>query len=339
MNIYILNTLVTGFNSINILKRHLELHGVIGLSKRDATDKISGYRYLKQYCRENDLNFVELQSYSISNPNDKEKLLNLDIDILIAAGWQRLIPSWLIDHCKICVIGSHGSFHGITGGRGRSPQNWALLLGKKEFYISIFKIDKGIDSGPIIDTKKFVFSKLDDIRTSYYKVSWLTSHMIINNIKNGRILSGNFVKQEGKTRYLPQRLPGDGKIDWSRTSDEIYDFVRALTKPYPGAFSFIGKNKINIWRGIPFEIQDYSDTLTHGEIALTYANGDFLVKTGSSFFLVENYTMEFEESEYPLKEGMVLLSCDFNKQITEIIHRHYNKYPQLTISDDIADLQ
>jgi methionyl-tRNA formyltransferase len=336
MKIYILNTLEIGINSINILKKNLDISGVIGLSERDDSDKISGYKYLKRYCHDNNLQFIEVESYTLSSHSDKEKLLNLNIDILIVSGWQRLIPSWLIGHCNECVIGSHGSVHGITGGRGRSPQNWALLLGKKEFYISIFKIDEGIDSGSIIDTKSFVLSELDDIKTSYYKVSWLTSHMIIDSINNKRLFAENAVKQEGEARYLPQRLPEDGEIDWSRTSKEIYDFIRALTKPYPGAFSYIGKEgKIVIWKGIPFEINDNSCAFKYGEIVKLYDNSDLLVKTGDSFLLIDDYT---GSSEGCIREGSILLSRCFEDQISNIIDRHYRKYPQLILSDDILSL-
>lgn len=338
MKIYILNTLELGVNSTDILKKHLEIDGVIGLSERDPTDKISGYIYLKQHCQENNFEFIEVEDYRLSSPKDKARLLKLDIDILIVSGWQRLIPEWLINHCKICVIGSHGSAREITGGRGRSPLNWALMLGMKEFYVSIFKIDKGIDSGVVLDTKKYALSELDDIRTANYKASWLTAHMIIKNIKNGQTSSNNFLNQKGEPRYLPQRLPKHGEIDWTRNSDEIYNFIRALTKPYPGAFNYVGKNKIIFWKGFPFEMKNYSDKFEQGEIVSIYANENFLVKTGDSFLLIQEYHIESEDHNFAIKEGTIFLSADFNTQIGEIVNAHYSKYPDLLISDDILRL-
>lgn len=240
MNIYVLSTLEMGIDVTDILKKSLKIQGLIGLSERQQTNAISGYRYLKGYCDDNNFSFIEMDNYSLSNPKDKEKLLSLDIDILIVAGWQRLIPKWLIEHCKICAIGSHGSAYGITGGRGRSPQNWALLTGRKEFYISIFKIDEGADSGQIIDTRKFVLSDLDDIKTSYYRTNWLIANMIVENVNKQKISGLSFQEQQGEPQYLPQRFPEDGEIDWSRMSHRIYNSVRALTKPYPGAFSYVG---------------------------------------------------------------------------------------------------
>jgi len=338
MNIYILNTLEIGISSIDMLKKHLKICGVIGLSERERSDKISGYKYLKQYCYDSSLAFIEVQSYSLSNKDDKDKLLNLNIDFLVVTGWQRLVPTWLIEHCKKCIIGAHGSVHGITGGRGRSPQNWALLMGKKEFYISIFKIDAGIDEGPVIDTRKFVLSEVDDIKTSYYKVSWLTTQMIVDYISNISSLSEIGVVQEEHARYLPQRLPEDGEIDWTRTTKEIYDFIRALTRPYPGAFSLLGKNKITIWRGRPFVVEDHSHAYKYGQIVKLYPNGDFIVKTMDSFLCVEDYSASLEGGDECLKEGDVLSSCCFEDQMVNIIDRHYKKYPQLTLSDDILNL-
>lgn len=92
-----------------------------------------------------------------------------------------------------------------------------------------------------------------------------------------------------------------------------------------------------IWKGRPFETQDKSSSKC-GEIAKIYSNGDFLVKTGDSFFLVDDFSVSPEGHEPGLKEGCVLSSCNFKKQITDIIERHYKKYPQLILSDDILNL-
>ena len=72
------------------------------------------------------------------------------------------------------TLGVHGSCDGILKGRGRSPQNWALLMGKTSFDLSIFKISKGVDSGAILATKKVYLDDKDSIFDSYLKCS-LTS--------------------------------------------------------------------------------------------------------------------------------------------------------------------
>lgn len=332
MNIYILNTLDTGLDTVNILKKELDIKGMIGLSERNPGDTISGYRYMNSYCKDSGFDFVEVQSYVLAKPQDKSLLLSLDIDILIVCGWQRLIPAWLIEHCNICVIGAHGSMHGITKGRGRSPQNWALILGAKEFYISIFKIDPGIDSGDIIDTRKYELTVFDDIRTSYYKVCFLVARMIIENINSGKIKAGKFSRQEGESTYLPQRLPEDGQLDWNRTASEIYNFVRALTAPYPGAFTFKDGIKLSIIKGRPFCCDDILSSQP-GEIVKIFSDGNFLVRTADAFLLVEEYILE--DNNVILAENDVLFSCNYKKQMQTIISRHQEKYPDLPLCSDI----
>jgi len=335
MNIYILNTLAIGQDTSLLLLKQLDIRGIIGLSERQPGDAISDYLYQKEFCKKTGVDFVEASSYTLSDERDKAKLLSLDIDVLIITGWQRLLPDWLIQHCKLCIIGSHGSPFGITQGRGRSPQNWALILGAKEFYISIFKIDKHIDSGDIIDTQKFPLTLFDDIRTSYYKVSWLTAHMIAENIKNGNIARGQFTLQkETHASYFPQRLPEDGQIDWHRSSIDIYNFIRALTKPYPGAFSKCGQSVLKIWKAIPFEVKE-AGSAEPGEIVKIFNKGELLIKTGDGFILASEYEAK---DNAVLTEGLILESLPFKENMERIIRRHRTKYPELRISDEILKL-
>ena len=89
LKIYILNTLDIGIDVANTLRRHLDVKGMIGLSDRPRSDRISGFTYLKPYCDDYGLDFVEVDSYTMRAAGDREKLLLLDIDLLIVAGWQR----------------------------------------------------------------------------------------------------------------------------------------------------------------------------------------------------------------------------------------------------------
>ncbi|MCW8930331.1 MAG: formyltransferase family protein [Gammaproteobacteria bacterium] len=333
MNIFILNTVNSGLDTIDLIRKELNISGIIGLSYRIEDDTISDYVYQKEYCSNNNINFIEVSNYELSNNNDKKKLLELDIDVLIISGWQRLIPKWLIDHCSICAIGSHGSPLGITKGRGRSPQNWALLLGLESFYISIFKVDVGIDSGHVIETRMFSYSPLDNIKTSYYKICLLTSEMIIKALKNPEFSKQSFKEQEHKqAEYFPQRTPNDGYIDWSRSNQEIINFVRALTHPYPGARSNIEGNSLCIWSVIPMDI-NLSFKHKVGTIVKIFNKGDILIKTSQSYMLIDNYSLL--SKKFQLKEGMRFDSYSYDKQMKRIIERHKEKYPQLPISSVI----
>lgn len=333
MDIYILNTLEHGVDITNQLKNQLKIKGVIGLSNKNNTENISGFVDVKKNCRKNHLQFISLDSYNMKNENDIKKIKKLNIDVLLVLGWQRLIPKWLIEKCKVGAIGIHGSPWGIRLGRGRSPQNWSFILGKNMFEVSIFKIDEGIDSGKIIESRKFSFTELDDIVTSYHKSSILVAEMILKNINKLVINSGSI--QKGVSRYLPQRIPEDGQIDWNRKSLEIYNFIRGQTHPYPGSFSNIGKTKITIWRAVPFDLKIKTEKKIPGTIVKIFHNNDFLIKTKNGYMLIVDYTIK--PSKFELREGMKISSVDFPKQMNRIVKRHYKKYPKNIIHKEILE--
>lgn len=339
LNVYILNTIFAGTETINILKKEINIKGIIGL-KNNFNDKniISGFDDMSSYCKINDIEFIGLESYSLKNEVDKQRLLNLNIDILIVSGWQRLIPKWLIDSVKIACLGAHGSPWGIEKGRGRSPINWSLILGKEKFLIAIFKINPGIDSGEIIDEQEFSISQFDDVNSIYYKVSWSISQMIIKYIKE-RNFSGNTCKKQNNSdvRYLPKRNPEDGEIDWYRTNNEIYNYIRALTKPYPGAFTYIGDNKIFIWRAIPFDDMNGFNKYKPGEIIKYYSTHDeILVKCGQNAILVKDYSSEMCLND--TVENKILSSADFMKQINAILSRHYSDHIENKCNEELENI-
>lgn len=335
MNVYILSTQGIGIDAANLLWARVPLQGIIGLTRRDSTDEISGYVCMEDYCRQSGVPFIPVESYSLKSDVDERRLLGLDIDVLVVFGWQRLIPEWLIRHCKGCALGAHGSPYGITGGRGRSPQNWAIILGKREFHISIFRIDAGIDSGGVLDSRTFELTELDDIKTSYCKALLLEVEMIAECLASGRALAAPARPQTGEARYLPQRLPSDGEIDWSRSSGQVDAFIRALTRPYPGAFSRFEGGVLRVWKGRPIDVGDSSCGMRPGAVAGVLHGGDLIIRTGTGCLLVEDYSVEPETASGRLHAGRAFEPCDFKEQMKGIIARHYKKHPELPICQDI----
>lgn len=332
MNIFVLNATRDGIDIAEILNREREIAGIIGLSERSSIENIAGYTYGKPFCERLDIPFYEVNDYKLNSKADRDVLLKLKIDVLIVTGWQRLIPSWLIQHVGLCSVGIHGSPWGITKGRGRSPQNWSLILDEEHFFLSIFKISPGIDSGEVISERLFRFNILDDIKTSHYKVLLLAADMLrafLELAEKNCIIS---VPQKGKAEYLPQRIPEDGAIDWNRTRTEVYNFVRALTRPYPGAFSFLGKTCVKIWRTRPMEIE-INDCPVPGEIAMVFASGDFLVGVIDGWLLVEEY--EIQPDGVTIEPGNKFSSVRFGDQIKVIVERHKEKYPNLPVSKNL----
>lgn len=321
MNIYILNATVNGKLVTELLCDRCRIKGLITLDESGADSTPEYYDYT-QFCKARSLACVKLKSYSFKDERDRKKLEQLDIDLIIIGSWQRLVPDWLISRCRTGIIGTHGSHEGISRGRGRSPQNWALMTGRKRFIMSVFWITEKADDGLIIDTREFEYTDTDSILTSYVKSNLCKADMLLENLNNGKIERKEGTPQEKDGRYLPQRIREDGKIDWNRSAADIYNMIRALTKPYPGAYTEYRGTEYVIWLALPVMMKEAClyDHLENGTV-ISILNESMLVKCGQGLLLV-NECSSFDK----ISEGMVFESADYAAQIRHIIKRHKEKY-------------
>jgi methionyl-tRNA formyltransferase len=336
MRIYAVSTMFNGNEMIRQLRAQgIAITGVIGLDEAVSTEGISGYENPRAICEREGMEFIPLQSYGMHSDADKALLAATDIDVALVLGWQRLVPDWFLQQCRKGAIGVHGSADGITGGRGRSPQNWALILGKTDFHLSIFFADPGVDSGPVIDSTSIPLSPWDDIRSSHLKIGRATVNMLVRNFANGNIANHICQPQKGDVRYLPQRKPEDGEIDWRRSAQEIYNFVRALTHPYPGAFSAMGEGQIFFWRVRPFVEQALPEAPA-GTIIDIFEQGELLIATGKGAVMVDEYGLS-DGAQKPVR-GMRLPSVDFMQQMRGIAQRHKSRYPDMPLIQQLEDV-
>lgn len=327
-SLFIFCTVESGLDAINhLLNKGYKVSGIIGLkANHQNKEVISGFVDIGKFASKHNINFYYVEKYSLNSKNDEKLISNLKIDLLWVNGWQRLLPSWVLKIPKIGTIGCHGSPDGITMGRGRSPQNWALMLGSNTFEIALFKLQPGIDDGPIILTTKFYYNFYDDIRTSYYKVSLAISDMMIEILKDINLME-KAKNQDTLAYYLPQRLPEDGLVDWNSAQLSITKHCNALTKPYPGIRCFDGDVKIIIWNCQPFD-DKISGAI--GCINTCFNSNEFLVNCLDGRILIRNYTAS--SNDWFPKEGIKLNGQRFSIQLEKIIERHNMKNPSNNVS-------
>lgn len=330
----VLCTVSTGLDAVaEVMRRGFEFAAIVGLHPAVADPiSISGYVDVADFARVSKTPFHYVRSYSLKADVDKSIFENINFDLIWVAGWQRLIPAWLIDICRLGVLGGHGSPDGIHGGRGRSPQNWALMLGCERFDLALFRITAGIDDGPVIAQKSFFYREHDDIRISYYRASLAMADMICEILNSPERLNMG-VQQPAQGYYYPQRQPEDGLVDWSLPRNQIVRHCRALTNPYPGLKSFVDGNEIILWECVGFDDVIESE---YGTISLTFYSGEFLVNCQDGRVLVRKWSSS--NGAWQPKSGMSFTSFPFIEQISRIVHRHEEKYPNLPISRRIKRL-
>jgi methionyl-tRNA formyltransferase len=337
LKVSLLATVQVGADLARILSRRgIKIDAVIGLTEREASDAASGLAYMAPVAAEIGAEFVPVETYNLSLDADRERLLAHDVDILIVYGWQRLVPEWLLAHCGVGAIGSHGSAEGISGGRGRSPQNWALILGSEGFSSSIFFLDAGVDSGPVISSRRFCYEETDDIATSYAKSVLVTADMLVDSLSSPDLLESRRRQgaQGAEARYLPQRRPEDGAIDWTRSPSELRRFVAALTRPYPGAFSLLPSGRITVWRARPLTLEVLGASEPPGTILFRGHDESLVVRAGCGLLFIDEYQCTGASTE-ALRPGTRLASVDFTRQMRTIVERHVARYPDQPLNQAV----
>jgi methionyl-tRNA formyltransferase len=219
--------------------------GVLTTPKPEDPDKVSGYKDFSELTDKFGVKLYQLTS--LKNPNSLQLLNSLSPDIIFCIGWSRIIGKDILDLPPFGVIGMHPTL--LPEGRGRAPIPWAILKGLKKSGVTMFYLDEGVDTGDIIDQEEFSIDFEDDAKKVYEKS---IQTMVSLAKKNLNLISQNTVMRKkqnsSKATYWEQRRPEDGIIDWSKSSFENYNFIRGLSKPYPGAFGFLHDKKIKIWK-------------------------------------------------------------------------------------------
>lgn len=213
-----------------------------------------------------------------ADPNDASainKLESVDADLFILAGYGMILGKRCISIPKMHCINLHGGK--LPEYRGSSPMNWALMRGEKEVSISIIEVDSGIDTGFILaETSK----QIDSDTTIADLHEWANAQFpellqsVITKIKEGSLVLRK--QDDSLACYYPRRFAEDGFILWDQTNCiDAHNKIRALTQPYPCAYSYLGNRKIK------FISSRIPESSFRGEAGRIYrkSNGCFLIGT------------------------------------------------------------
>jgi len=204
----------------------------ISYSKKKVTN--SNYANLKELASNHKISYHEVDSVKGKKIIDYYKVIrNLNPDLILAVGWYYMIPKKIRSLARHGVWGIHASL--LPKYAGGAPLNWAIINGEKETGVTLFRMDDGVDDGDIISQKSFPIEYNDSINDVYKKAFIVSKKVLKQAIQNIDIVE--FIPQnKSEIKVYPQRTPEDGEIDLSQSSTDIYNFIRAQSSPYPGAF-------------------------------------------------------------------------------------------------------
>lgn len=254
--------------------------------------QVADYCDLKAFAEARGIEVYQARYYSLKHEEDLTQIKDLQLDIAFVMGWQRLIPGDILASMSVGAFGMHGSSMNLPLGRGRSPMNWSIIEGRKAFYTNLFKYDPGVDSGDVMDTFKFEVGNKDTAETMHYKNTLAMKYLIERNIE--RLVSNDFqvFPQDDSISptYYPKRTPADSLLNWDQEVYALERFIRAVTKPFNGAFTFVNEEKLVIYRAQVFDTHDFGyQHIKPGTVAAVFDNGKFLVRCYGGMLLVSEY--------------------------------------------------
>ena len=210
-------------------------------------------------------------AYYTTNVNAPETLAaieNTKPDIVFVVGWSQICKAPLRAIAGVGNIGFHPA--ALPRLRGRAVIPWTILLGEKTAGSTLFWLDEGVDSGPILLQRNFAVAVDETARSLYLKNLCNLHEMIPEAIR--LLEAGKAPKTQQDHRqasYCAKRTAEDGFIDWTLPSWKILTLIRAVGDPYPGAYSHCRGSKLKIevaapapktprYIGIPGQVQAHT---------------------------------------------------------------------------------
>jgi methionyl-tRNA formyltransferase len=184
----------------------------------------------------------------VGTPEWLERIAALKPDLILSVYYRNMISTKVLALAPLGAFNMHGSL--LPRYRGRAPINWAVLHGEPRIGMTLHRMVREPDAGAVVDQEGVDIGPRDTAEQAFRKVLPCARRVLARQID--ALLSGRAVEtpqDESKATYFGGRKPEDGRIDWSRRSVEIFNLVRAVTDPYPGAFTDVGASRLMVWWG------------------------------------------------------------------------------------------
>lgn len=286
MKFALISAALSGYKCLEeMLRQNADVAGIFTLKDEIAAD-VSGFVPFDVIAARNGIPIFKVKK--ISDPESVAQIRALQPDVIFVIGFSQLISKEILAIPRRGCIGMHPTL--LPANRGRAPIPWTIINGLRKSGATMFFLDEGADSGPIIGQVQFAVSKGETAGSLYGKAVKAFVKLMRRNLP--LIMKGaekRIPQDAKKASYWPKRTPEDGLIDWSKPAVQAWALVRAVTHPYPGAFTFLGGKKMLIWEARP--AKKSAGRLKRGEIFGLAKNG-FFVSAGGGALLVKKAQLE-----------------------------------------------
>ena len=182
----------------------------------------------------------------------------------------------------------------------------------------MFRLTARADDGDICGLRTIEITAHDNAQTLYEKVMFWGARLFADTVT--ALSAGTLVASKQKTKfaeYYPQRTPDDGIIDFSGSVEEVSNFIRAQSRPYPGAFTFLDGRRCFVWQAIPFDSYAFRERIREPGMILAALPSGLVVQTGSSCIWLQSVVYENGEKIVPgpLDDLEALVGKQFSRML------------------------
>jgi methionyl-tRNA formyltransferase len=249
------------------------------------------------------------------------RLRALRPDVIFSFYYRKLVSREILDLPPLGALNMHGSL--LPRYRGRCPVNWVLVHGETETGVSLHHMVEKADAGDVVAQRKVPIDPEDTAFTLHRKLAPAARALLAETlpaIREGR--APRVPQDPTAASHFGRRGPEDGRIDWARPAREVHNLVRAVTHPYPGAFTRLGNRRLFVWWALP-EAGGWSGVPEVDRVARihaapvpgrVYVDGTVRVETGDGLLRLVSCQLEGEDElpaavfaeRHSLRSGTIL---------------------------------
>ncbi len=247
-------------------------------------------------------NIPVYQPDSVRTDEVYDTLTNINPDVIVVVAYGKILPERILSLAKYGCINGHASL--LPKYRGASPIQWAIVNGEKETGVTIQYMDKGIDTGDILEAAKTEIKEGETADELFDRLSLITASLLSSTLKKAENGELKPVKQnDNEATYAPIIKKEMALIDFSKPAEQIYNAVRGYNS-WPVAYCFLDGKRFKIFSCT------ISDNIK-GKI------GEIICKNGEMFVVCGEKSIKL--CEIQLEGGKRMSVSDFlkGKQLPE----------------------
>ncbi|MFE4111098.1 MULTISPECIES: bifunctional UDP-4-amino-4-deoxy-L-arabinose formyltransferase/UDP-glucuronic acid oxidase ArnA [Kosakonia] len=183
----------------------------------------------------------------VNHPLWVDRIRDLNADVIFSFYYRNLLCDNILNTARIGAFNLHGSL--LPAYRGRAPLNWVLVNGESETGVTLHRMVSRADAGAIVAQQRVAIAENDEALSLHRKLADAAKSMLQGVLPAIKTQSFSETAQDdSKASYYGRRTPEDGRLDWEKPAQTLQNLVRAVSDPWPGAYSFAGTHKFIVWK-------------------------------------------------------------------------------------------